>query len=291
MPGANGASVRALADLSSAFQPGKTRWSDLRKRVVSAAILAPTALLCIWWGGAPYEAMLILGAVGLAWEWTAMCGTSALRPPGMFGAAAIVLGTVAAAFSQLNLALMIFAAGTALTAVLARQSQHRWRLAAGIPYAGIGAIALLWLRADTAHGLVNLLFLLLLVWASDIGAYMTGRLLGGPKLAPRISPGKTWSGAVGGLIAAVAAGLLVAYASHNLPQPLRTSAVAALLGIVAQAGDLLESLIKRQFGVKDSGHLIPGHGGLLDRVDALLVAAPVAALLALVGGRGVVLWQ
>ncbi len=291
MPGANGASVRALADFSSAVQPSKARWSDLRKRVTSAAILAPAALLCIWWGGLPFKVMLILGAIGLAWEWTAMCGTSALQPPGVFAAAAIVFGTVAAAFGQGSLVFLIFAGGAALTMALARDTRHRWSLAAGIPYAGIGAIALLWLRADASTGLLNLLFLLLLVWASDIGAYMTGRLLGGPKLAPRVSPGKTWSGAVGGLIAAVGAGVLVAYASHNLAQPLRTGGMAALLGIVAQAGDLLESLIKRQFGVKDSGNLIPGHGGLLDRVDALLTAAPVAALLALVAGRGVVLWQ
>jgi phosphatidate cytidylyltransferase len=291
MPGANGASVRALADFSSAVQPSKTRWSDLRKRVASAAILAPAALLCIWWGGSPFKVMLILGGAGLAWEWAAMCGTPALRQPGAFAAAAIVLGTIAAAFDHVGVAFSVFAGGAALTAGLASRHQHRWRLTAGIPYAGIGATALLWLRADAATGLVNLLFLLLLVWASDIGAYMTGRLVGGPKLAPRVSPGKTWSGAVGGLIAAVGAGMLVAYVSHNLSQPSRTCAIAALLGITAQAGDLFESLIKRQFGVKDSGNLIPGHGGLLDRVDALLTAGPVAALLALIAGRGVVLWQ
>jgi len=291
MPGGNGVSVPALAEFSTAFKPGKTRWSDLRTRVASAAILAPAALFCIWWGGSPYDGMVILGAAGLAWEWSAMCGTPAGRRPGVFAAATIVMGTIAAAFGQMETAFIVFAGGAATTAVLARRSRHRWSLTAGIPYAGIGAVALLWLRADAAVGLINLLFLLLLVWASDIGAYATGRLLGGPKLAPRISPAKTWSGAAGGLMAAVAAGLLVAHFSHHLPQAWRAGVIAAILGIVAQGGDLFESLIKRQFGVKDSGNLIPGHGGLLDRVDALLIAAPVAALLALIAGRGVVLWQ
>ena len=135
-----------------------------------------------------------------------------------------------------------------------------------------------------------MLFLLLVVWAGDIGAYLVGRWIGGPRLAPRISPGKTWSGAVGGLVAAVAAGLLAAH-SCRTPRSWRAVVIAAVLGIVAQAGDLLESFVKRRLEVKDSGHLIPGHGGLFDRLDGVLAAAPVAALLALTLGRGVVLWQ
>lgn len=281
----------ALPEFSSVNRTDKTRWSDLRNRVASAAILAPAALLCIWFGGAPYKIMLIGAAAGVAWEWAAMCGASAIRPPGLFGAVAVVLGTLTAALGYVGLALAILACGTALTAILAQGTKHWRALAVGIPYAGFGAIALLWLRADAVAGLTNLLFLLLLVWASDIGAYATGRLLGGPKLAPRISPGKTWAGALGGLTAAVCAGLLAAYVSQGDMPHWRAACIAAVLGIVAQAGDLLESLIKRHFGVKDSGRLIPGHGGLLDRVDALLTAAPVAALLALTAGRGVVLWQ
>lgn len=281
----------ALPDFSPVSRPNPTQWNDLRKRVVSAAFLAPAVLLCIWYGGMPYKLMLIGGAVGLTWEWASMCGASALRPPGVFGAAAVVLGTLAAAFGHVGIGLAILGCGAALTALLASGFAHWRALVLGVPYAGMGTIALLWLRADPVAGLTNLLFPLLLVWASDIGAYATGRLLGGPKLAPRISPGKTWAGAFGGLAAAVGAGILVAFVSQGAVQPWRVAAIAAALGIVAQAGDLLESLIKRHFGVKDSGHLIPGHGGLLDRVDALLSAAPVAALLALWAGPGVVLWQ
>ncbi len=138
-------------------------------------------------------------------------------------------------------------------------------------------------------GRTNLLFLLLLVWASDIGAYASGRAIGGPRLAPRISPGKTASGALGGLAAAVLVG--VAAATISSTAVIRAGALAGLLGMVAQAGDLAESYAKRRFGVKDSGRLIPGHGGLLDRVDALLAVALAAAILALIDGRGVVLWQ
>ncbi len=130
------------------------------------------------------------------------------------------------------------------------------------------------------------------MWASDIGAYVAGRAIGGPRLAPRISPGKTVSGALGGLLAAVLVGIVAALslaASH--PAALwRAGLLAGLLGVVAQAGDLGESYVKRHFGVKDSGRLIPGHGGLLDRLDALLAVALAASLLALIEGRGVVLW-
>ena len=162
-------------------------------------------------------------------------------------------------------------------------------LSAGMLYILLAAAALLWLRADPAVGRANLLFLVLLVWASDIGAYAAGRAIGGPRLAPRISPGKTISGAVGGLLAAIAVGMIAAAASST--HFVTAGTLAALLGMVAQAGDLAESYAKRRFGVKDSGRLIPGHGGLLDRVDALLAVALAAAAVALMIGRGVLLWE
>jgi phosphatidate cytidylyltransferase len=143
-------------------------------------------------------------------------------------------------------------------------------MAIGLLYIGPGALALLWLRGG-AVGLANVAFVFGVVWASDIGAYMVGRLVGGQKLAPSISPGKTWSGAFGGLVAVAVVGLVVGGIWAVL--------VACVVGVAAQLGDLLESGVKRHFGVKDSGWLIPGHGGVLDRVDALLTAAPVAALI------------
>jgi len=155
-------------------------------------------------------------------------------------------------------------------------------MAIGLLYIGPGALALLWLRDHGAVGLANVAFVFAVVWASDIGAYLVGRMVGGPKLAPAISPGKTWSGAAGGVLAVVGVGLLAGGAWAVL--------VAVLLGLSAQIGDLLESAIKRHFGVKDSGWLIPGHGGVLDRVDAVLTAAPLAALIGWYFAPGGLLW-
>jgi phosphatidate cytidylyltransferase len=163
----------------------------------------------------------------------------------------------------------------------------------GAAYVLLAAAGLLWLRAGPSHGRADLLVLLVLVWASDIGAYIAGRAIGGRRLAPHISPGKTVSGAIGGLLAATLVGVAATalLAGMQPAAALRAAALAALLGVVAQAGDLGESWVKRRFGVKDSGRLIPGHGGLLDRLDAVLAVALAACLLALMQGRGVGLWE
>ena len=158
----------------------------------------------------------------------------------------------------------------------------------GLCYIGPASVALIWMRADPEFGLGRVLFGVLVVWASDIGAYAAGRLFGGPRLAPVISPGKTWSGAVGGLVSAMAVGLAASLIDSDAPVHAMLS--AGMLGLAAQLGDLLESAFKRYFGVKDSGTLIPGHGGLLDRLDGMLLAAPLAAILTLLDGRGAVLW-
>jgi phosphatidate cytidylyltransferase len=209
---------------------------------MSAAILAPVALLALWIGGWLWDALVAVAAAGLAHEWWTL--TRARANPAL--------------------------------------------LLAGVPYVGAGIAALLWLRADPEVGRLNVLFVAMLIWATDIGAYAAGRILGGPRLAPAISPGKTWSGAIGGLIAAVVVAFCVA---GTQARPFRVIVVATLLSVVAQAGDLLESAIKRWLGVKDSGTLIPGHGGLFDRLDGFLTAAPAAGLLAIMLGRGVELWR
>jgi phosphatidate cytidylyltransferase len=217
--------------------------------MLSAAVLAPVALVCVWVGGIAFTLIVAAAMFGLAVEWLALCRLPASRP------AAPLL------------------------------------CPAGLVYIALAGAALLWLRADPVAGLANIMFLLFIVWACDIGAYLVGRGLGGPRLAPRISPGKTRSGAVGGLLAAIAVGLLAAHFLSDAATTWRAALIAALLGVVAQAGDLLESFVKRRLEVKDSGHLIPGHGGLFDRLDGVLAAAPVAAVLAFALGRGVVLWQ
>jgi phosphatidate cytidylyltransferase len=231
--------ARVLAEAGSSRSP---RWGDLPKRVASACVLVPLALLCLYVGGWAWAALVALGAIGMAEEWRRMCARR--------GGAGV--------------------------------------LALGLPYILPCAAALIWLRADEA-GAGNVLFLLLVVWATDIGAYLLGRLVGGPKLAPAISPGKTWSGAAGGLAAAMLVGLAASLMDGFTPW--HGALVAGGLAIVAELGDLLESRLKRYFGVKDSGALIPGHGGLLDRLDAMLTAAPTAALLAAMQGGGVELWR
>ena len=157
-------------------------------------------------------------------------------------------------------------------------------LIAGLIYIVLAMLALGWLRANPAAGLATILFLLAVVWSSDVGAYAAGRLIGGPRLAPSISPGKTWSGAAGGLVAAVIVGAVAARLWHGPFGPAMVAAGA--LGIASQLGDLLESAAKRQFGVKDSSHLIPGHGGLLDRLDGLIAAALLAGGWILAAGWG-----
>jgi phosphatidate cytidylyltransferase len=156
----------------------------------------------------------------------------------------------------------------------------------GIPYIGIGGFSLLWLRLQPAEGLSATLFLVAVIWSTDIGAYLAGRFIGGAKLAPRISPGKTWSGSLGGL---VIGGIVGALMAHFADWGIALAALfaALLLSLCAQAGDLLESAIKRKLGVKDSGRTIPGHGGLFDRLDGFLAAAPVAVILAVLMHHGV----
>jgi phosphatidate cytidylyltransferase len=221
------------------------RWGDFGRRAASAAVLAPLALACLWVGGWAWVALVLLLTVGLLAEWMRLA--------------------------------------RAITGPAVGANRHALRLA-GVAYIAIAALALIWLRGDAVAGRANVFFVLMVVWASDVGAYLAGRLIGGKRLAPRISPGKTWSGSAGGLLAAVLVGAVARAAPGAV-------AVGVLLGLIAQAGDLLESAVKRWAGVKDSGALIPGHGGLLDRLDGVLAAAPAAALLALVLGRGVVLWQ
>jgi phosphatidate cytidylyltransferase len=271
------------------------RWADLGLRIASAAVLAPLALGCIWIGGAAFAGLVALIAVGLSYEWLGLCGRRySLKAVLLF--AALPLSVVLSALGSAPLALVLLAAATAVGMVLSGGLSRARPLPFGIPYLGLGAVALVWLRRQPDTGGVNVIVLLLVIWASDIGAYAAGRAIGGPRLAPSVSPGKTWSGAIGGLLAAAAVGFaasafLGAGAAFHHPVTWRPVALAVLIGVISQAGDLFESQLKRHFGVKDSGAMIPGHGGLLDRLDAALTAAPAMALLALVLGPGVVVWK
>lgn len=260
--------------------PAPSRWRDLGPRVASAAVLVPLALLALWLGGIAWGGLVLLALVGLCWEWVRLCGFDWGRQPGIVVPIIVLFVALLGLFGFWPAALAGLLGGS-----LGLGRRHRW-LGFGVAYLGAAGLALLALRNGPLGG-ADVLFLLLIVWASDIGAYFAGRIFGGPKLAPAISPNKTWSGACGGLIAAMAVGVTLALVAGGEGRaPLMAAGIAAILGLASQLGDLFESWIKRRYHVKDSSSLIPGHGGLLDRLDGVLVAAPVAVLLGLLSGAG-----
>jgi len=271
--------------------PGK--WPGLPLRIVSALVLAPPALAALYFGP-PYSDVLVCGVAALvAWEWARLCGRKALGLPGIALIAAVLAASVTAALGLYSLAGWVIATGTAGAALAAsrvRLDRPLW-YAIGVAYLGSAVLAFLWLRADPVSGRAVILWLIAVVWATDVGAYVAGRSIGGPRLAPRISPGKTWAGLAGGGLAAAVAGMVVMLALSPAdlgPGGLARIAIAsAALAVVAQVGDLFESHLKRRAGAKDSSNLIPGHGGVFDRIDGLLAAAlALGGAVRLTGGLG-----
>lgn len=264
---------------SGTIRPGS---GDLWLRVGSALVLAPLAIGTAYLGGWPFALFWSLAAIGVFWEWSTLVADSERRSIIMVGGAALVIALALAASGRLMGAIVVTALGIIATAPIA-PAQHRGWVAAGVPYAAAIGIAPIALRSDAEDGFVAVMFLFAIVWTTDIVAYFLGRLIGGPKLLPRVSPKKTWSGAISGLAAAVLAAIAVAKAA-GLSGLYSIALIAAILSAVAQAGDLFESRLKRKFGAKDSSHLIPGHGGLMDRLDGFVFAAAVAALIGVVRG-------
>ncbi len=274
--------------------PNSGRTADLQVRIVSAAILAPIVLGAVWFGGWVFVGLAAIAAAILIAEWSGVSRRRFVDIPVITGGVTAVLATVSLAGGYGGLSIGILLVGAILAGALAWRSDPSRLFGFGVVYGGLPAMALVVVRSDPAYGLVAIMWLLVLVWASDIGGYVFGRLLGGPKLAPRISPKKTWAGFFGGLGAAVLASL--AFNAIVMPGGTIPIWLAAFLSAVSQIGDLAESSFKRRFGAKDSSRLIPGHGGLMDRIDGLVVVAAVAAIIGLArggmhaAGTGVVLW-
>lgn len=264
---------------------GSGGFADLGPRVISAVVMVGAALAALYLGGDVFALFWVLAGFAINWEWQGLVGGD--RRQWRVGAGGVAVAA-AAAFGQTGmiglaaLGIALFAAGAA---ILAGPERRLWA-AAGVVYAGAPIFSVCWLRQSPEHGLLSIAFLFAIVWGTDIFAYFGGRLIGGPKLWPRVSAGKTWSGTITGVLSGAALGLAAAYfgGGPGLAGG-KTVLVALVAAAVSQIGDLVESSVKRRFGVKDSSRIIPGHGGVMDRLDGFIFASVFAAAISLAGGN------
>jgi len=268
--------------------------SNLTLRIVSSLVLAPVALVAAYFGGLVFLAFWTVAALAVLWEWdTLVCGDDRNLVLST-GAVALVGSGLLITLDRAGIALALIALGCFGAAVLASSIRRMW-CAGGLVYAAGILLAPVLLRHDASFGFAAILFLFVIVWLTDITAYFVGRAVGGPKLMPRVSPNKTWSGAIGGTAAAMVGGVIVAHQS-GISGLTAAAVVALVLSIISQAGDLFESAIKRRFDAKDASQLIPGHGGLMDRLDGFVAAAVAGALIGVAHGgldapaRGLMVW-
>jgi len=266
--------------------------SNLFMRVIAALVLAPLTIAIAWAGGWLWACLVIAAGALLYFEWLMIVGASRNRVVAAVGIAALVIAGLCLAAGRMDVTLAVLAAGLVLLALLARD-QRVW-VTSGLVYAAAALVASVLVRLDAGFGFLALIFVLLVVWVTDIGGYFAGRGIGGPKLWPRVSPKKTWAGAIGGLVLSLV--VAAAFALLGFGKLIPLLLLGTVLSIVSQLGDLFESAVKRRFGVKDSSQIIPGHGGLLDRLDGFVAAIVVAALIGLMRGgldgvgRGFMVW-
>ncbi len=253
---------------------------ELRLRIMSAIALAAVALACLWFSPLTFAILVGLLSVIMAWEWgRAVRGSQFDRS--LLIHAGSILAAVVAAFVDMSLgAWVVVAVGALLVASFAPVGT-RLMSAVGVAYIGIPATLVAWLRQDTEYGVMAILFVLIVVAAHDTFAMLTGKLVGGPRLWPMLSPNKTWSGVAGGLLASIAAGYAFGIALSTPPSLFWLASLGLVLGLAGFAGDLAESGFKRRYQIRHASGLIPGHGGLLDRLDGLLGAITVAVLIGL----------
>jgi phosphatidate cytidylyltransferase len=271
---------------STAPQSDKTPRADTRKpselllRLASAFVLIAITLAAVLVSPWSFLALVIVGAGLLLWEWGSATRGNGFDGTSLIQAVSVTALAIFVALDRFDLGLFVVGAAAVVIAFSATdRARALWALS-GLAYVALPAASLVWLRSDPQYGLAAILFLFAVTWATDTFSYVGGRSLGGPKLAPRISPKKTWSGFLVGILSPALVGVAFAlYLGETSPWVLALVAVG--LAFACQIGDLLESAIKRRLGIKDMSQLIPGHGGLFDRIDSLLFAAVVAGLIAL----------
>ena len=254
---------------------------NLMLRIASAAVLAPLAIGAAWLGSWPFTIFWTIAAVAVWWEWIGLVEPTGRNVLLATGICALLLQAIVFETGNLSIAIMIVALGVLAGIVTA--GKHAPAVAGGLLYASALLMAAAVLRADDKYGFIAILFLFAVVWGTDIGGYFSGRAFGGPKLAPSISPKKTWSGAIGGTLVGVGAAVAVAKL-FTLSNPLMIGIVAVVLSVASQCGDLFESGLKRRFDAKDARGLIPGHGGVMDRLDGFIFAVTVAAVIGVARG-------
>jgi phosphatidate cytidylyltransferase len=254
------------------------KWADLAMRSASAAVLMPVALYCVWQGGIWFQMFLAVLAVLMAHEWVTIVHGGNARSLALHVLAGLsgVFVTAAQGLDAACAAILMVWLLSVLQWVVRAGTSSVWSLF-GVFYIGLPMVAFVLLRGESEFGLHAVLWCFLIVWAADISAYFAGRMFGGPKLAPRLSPKKTWAGLAGGMAGAgLVSGIFAASLGYHLGMLVL---LACLLTLVEQAGDILESALKRCYDVKDSGNFIPGHGGVLDRVDGLIAVVFAAAVI------------
>jgi phosphatidate cytidylyltransferase len=273
----------------AAAEPGSR---NLLMRVAAASVLAPLTIAIAYAGEWLWICLVTLAAIGLYVEWLMIVGAVRQTRVVASGVAAIAISGICLASGSIDASLAVLAVGFAAVALLSLE-QRSWT-AAGFFYAAAAQTASVLVRLDLASGFSALIFILLVVWVTDIGGYFAGRGIGGPKLWPRVSPKKTWAGAIGGFAASLA--VSAGFVAFGLGKTGPLLALGATLSVASQLGDLFESAVKRRFGVKDSSNIIPGHGGLLDRLDGFVAAVVMAAIFGVLRGgvdgvgRGLMVW-
>jgi phosphatidate cytidylyltransferase len=253
-------------------------------------IVVIVAAIALGW---PYFNLIVaVSIVTLSWEWVRLCGGPRFGATGAALTAFTLAAVAAGSIGRPDLGLGAVVLGTVAVAAAGALEGRRnfgW-LGLGASYIGLPGLAMVWLIADPALGRQTVAWMVAAVAATDIGAYIAGRALGGARLLPQVSPNKTWAGLFGGVTCAVLTGGIAAILL-GLPQLWPLALASAVVAVLAQTGDLFESRVKRQFGVKDAGGIIPGHGGLLDRVDGHLVAAAAVAGFNWITGGSILTWQ